>query len=335
MSYIVLNSQQMEFIINRVSLQEKWNQLDVDGKRAVVEYTKILTNTKKPINEGTWLNTVGDIVGIFDPTGVVDFVNGITYFAQGDTLFGLLSMVSAVPYVGDLVAKPILLGGKGVKAGMSGLKAAMATGKSAEIASAATKAGGKTAEFVKSADKWAPQVKGLLEKGKNIPLVGRFFKRIESWLGIMKQASVDMKVGVKSTKGILPKSAFRNYGIDMSKNVLSRTFQRGGFLKNRKLSMLLYKTKFWLGFLDYVGVGNFVGPEEFEKQYGEEQTKKAMDSYMGTEKGASEYKSEIEPSLQEPTEPVKPQEPESPSALSGAASAVSGDLVKMVFGGII
>lgn len=334
MSYIVLNSQQMDFITNRIFLQEKWNQLDIESKRAVVEYTKILTKTRKPINEGTWLNTVGDIVGIFDPTGIVDFVNGITYFAQGDTLFGLLSMVSAVPYVGDLVAKPILLGGKGVKAGMSGLKAAMATGKSAEIASAATKAGGKTAEFVKSADKWAPQVKGLLEKGKRIPLVGRFFKRIDSWLDIMKQASADMKLGAKGTKGVLPKSAFRNYGIDMSKNVLSRTFQRGGFLKNRKLSSLLVKTKFWLGFLDFVGVANFVGPEEFEKKYGEEETKKAMDSYMSTEKGDKEYKSEIEPQLTEPESQLTQKEPET-SVLQGATNAVSGDLVKMVFGGII
>ena len=32
------------------------------------------------IQESEWYNTVGDIVGIFDPTGVVDIVNGISYF---------------------------------------------------------------------------------------------------------------------------------------------------------------------------------------------------------------------------------------------------------------
>lgn len=219
-----------------------------------------------------------------------------------------------------------MLGGKAVGTGMKGLKAAMATGKSAEIAKAASKAGGKTAEFVKTADKWSPQVMSILNKGKKVPLVGRFFNRIEDWMKVMNQASKDMKLAKQGTKGILPKSSFRNYGIDTTKNVLSRMWQRGGFIKNRKLSLLLYKSKFWLGFLDWIGVGNFIGPEEFEKQYGSEYTKQAMDSYMSTEKGDREYKSEIEPSLGSET-PVVAEKPTTPTQ-------GGNDIVSMVFGNI-
>jgi len=70
-----------------------------------------LLEDKNTINEAEWYNTLGDILGIFDPTGVVDFVNGISYMKQGDTVFGILSMISVFPYFGDLVAKPLLLFG--------------------------------------------------------------------------------------------------------------------------------------------------------------------------------------------------------------------------------
>jgi hypothetical protein len=331
MPKILLNTHQFKIIVEETireqriidNLQVKWNGLNEEEKTAVVELTNIFTKRKDIIKEN-WLNTLGDIVGIFDPTGIVDLVNGISYFAQGDKLFGTLSMVSAVPYLGDVIAKPLMLGGKAVGTGMKGLKAAMATGKSAEIAKAASKAGGKTAEFVKTADKWSPQVMAILNKGKKVPLVGKFFNRIEDWMKVMTQASKDMKLAKQSTKGILPKSAFRNYGIDTSKNVLSRMWQRGGFIKNKKLSLLLYKSKFWLGFLDWIGIGNFVGPEEFEKQYGAEYTQQAMDSYMSTEKGNKEYKSEIEPSLQTNTSSV--EEPKNTQTTGGS------DIVNMVFG---
>ena len=59
------------------------------------------------IVEAEWYNLVGDILGIADPTGVIDIVNGVSYFSQGDHLFGLLSLISAIPYAGDVAAKPV------------------------------------------------------------------------------------------------------------------------------------------------------------------------------------------------------------------------------------
>jgi hypothetical protein len=67
----------------------------------------ILKENKIQLNESEWYNTVGDVLGLIDPTPTVDFINGLSYISQGDYLFGLLSLIYAVPYFGDAVAKPV------------------------------------------------------------------------------------------------------------------------------------------------------------------------------------------------------------------------------------
>ena len=73
-------------------MEEKWNSLEQHEKIIVVEMLKTIYPEKsKLINESKWYNTLGDIVGIFDPTGIVDIVNGISYWRQGDKFFAILS----------------------------------------------------------------------------------------------------------------------------------------------------------------------------------------------------------------------------------------------------
>ena len=48
------------------------------------------------------------MVGIFDPTGIADITNAVLYFGRGEILFGMLSLVSVIPYLGDAIAKPII-----------------------------------------------------------------------------------------------------------------------------------------------------------------------------------------------------------------------------------
>ena len=88
--------------------EEKWNKFTDEEKQFVVEFLKAAYPKKSQLIKEHWLNTLGDIVGIFDPTGVVDLVNGISYLTQGEHLFGFLSIISAIPYAGDVVAKPIM-----------------------------------------------------------------------------------------------------------------------------------------------------------------------------------------------------------------------------------
>jgi len=64
----------------------------------------------KPLSEA-WYNLLGDIAGIFDPTGIVDTANAISYWSQGKKTFALLSLISAIPGL-DFITKPFMIGGK-------------------------------------------------------------------------------------------------------------------------------------------------------------------------------------------------------------------------------
>ena len=46
-----------------------------------------------------------DLVGVFDPTPVSDCLGALRSAAQGDWVGAALSVVSAVPYAGDMIGK--------------------------------------------------------------------------------------------------------------------------------------------------------------------------------------------------------------------------------------
>ena len=45
------------------------------------------------------------------------------------------------------------------------------------------------------------------------------------------------------------------------------------------------KTKLWAGFLDYIGWGNFVGPDETIAKMGSSEFEKQFQEYMKTKEG--------------------------------------------------
>lgn len=281
-------------------LEEKWNKLSKEDKVFVVEFAKaIYPEEAKLINESKWYNTVGDIVGIFDPTGVVDLVNGISYWRQGDKLFALLSWVSAVPYLGDLIAKPVIgvmkMGGTAAKA----FKGAALAGDAVKIGETAKLAGGPIAKLVEKAPSWGEKLMSMLyaSVGK-VPFLGKgLVKTIGEYVNIFSKASKEMKVageevkvGSELIKGEKALSAaekeqlakeishpFSHYGGHkndwlgyMGSNASLMSKFRAGvprvFGGNPATRALMRKTKWYLGLLDFIGIGNFVGPEELLKQ---------------------------------------------------------------------
>jgi len=77
------------------------------------QYNFILDNINNDdinINEG-FLNTIADIAGIFDPTGVINVGNAISYWFQDKKTFALFTLVSSVPGIG-WATKPFVLGAK-------------------------------------------------------------------------------------------------------------------------------------------------------------------------------------------------------------------------------
>lgn len=268
---------------------------------------QVKSNNKEIITEAEWYNLVGDIAGIFDPTGVVDVINGISYFSQGDQLFGLLSIISAVPYAGDVVAKPVMgalkIGGTATKELKVALKLAEA-GKtveaSAKLAQLA-KQPGVVGKFLQSAKSWAPKVAEKVQMMPAGPLKG-FKKVILDYLKLLENA------GAKSLKfqkyaGNL--ATGMGYAIKPAENIkalqtllkdekiftgltkkgpLANIFLGGAprLFGDRRMRILMRQTKWWLGFLDYIGVANFVGPEELSKKVSEDKVAEKMNQYNQT-----------------------------------------------------
>jgi hypothetical protein len=314
-------------------------------------------------NDGTqvlneeWWNTIGDIVGIVDPTGVVDLVNGLDYIRQGEYFFGFLSMIAIIPYVGDVIAKPIMGVSKGSKA-MKGVNSAMKLvkdgGKTADAGKLLADAGKASPLFAKllnTSISWGGKLKQIIDRIPGGKLTGGLRKLLMDWIdlfiGVAKQRK---NVGAvvtnlaKRVKGADPATAtalMKNLKTQLGKS--SRTLRDykmtdpgfmakyvwpGASLRNRELTGLMRKTKFYAGLLDYLGVANFVGPEELSKKMGEENVKQKMVEYSKTNQGQQYWKEDMSGVSPENSQPIRPQS--SPSKSSSDSDIEDDPFNKML-----
>jgi hypothetical protein len=295
-------------------INEKWEKLSGKDRTFVIETLKSIYPEKSYLlKESRWYNTVGDIVGIFDPTGIVDLVNGISYWRQGDKLFAILSWISVLPVLGDIIAKPVVgalkLGGDSVKM----FRTAAAAGDAVNLAKSARAAGGPVAKFVTETPKWSTallsklggsgKVSGGMMKGVTdyVRVFDDAGKMIKTNKSTIKQGAETIKTvkdltkvgkGVKVQKPLTaaektelsvlakqnPVRIFRDFGTGKnswlkfmkSDASLGAKFSAGVprlFGGNPATRSLMRRTKFYAGFLDWLGIANFVGPEELEQQY--------------------------------------------------------------------
>jgi len=336
-------------------LDEKWNKLSGLDRQFVLEFLKVIYPEKAMlVTESRWYNTVGDIVGIFDPTGVVDIVNGISYWRQGDKLFAILSWVSAVPYLGDLIAKPVVglmkLGGGATKA----FKAATIAGDATKIANTAKVAGGPIAKLVEKAPSWGSKLVGMLKAsvGK-VPLLGTgLVKVVEEFVGIFGKASKEMKASTEITSKLMAKgeSALSKSEKDLLASELKKQGSFRGFRDykgegqsfankyvsggmgrlwgNRATRSLMRRTKWYLGLLDFLGIANFVGPDELEEKYGDLQAR--VDEYEKTDQAKKFTEQDVAQSG-EVTPPPAPSTSPSQQSSGGGLDPVSA--LASLFGG--
>ena len=251
------------------------------------------------INESEWYNTLGDIAGIFDPTGIIDLANGVSYWNQGDKLFALLSWISVVPYVGDVLAKPVVgvlkAGGKATRA----FKGAVVAGDAVKIAETAKVAGGPISKMVESAPTWGGKLLQVLKTavGKVPGIGGPLVRAVEEFVGIFTKASRELKLPSTITKGgkiinvekglssLEKQKLFKSLEKEQGKLFRGHKDVRNSWLKymksdatlgqkmwagvprlfggNPATRSLMRRTKTYLGFLDWLGFGNFVGCQPF------------------------------------------------------------------------
>lgn len=308
---MVLNEEQLKSKISQIYreeqisiIKERWVTLSSSERKFIIEFVKTFKPKESEIlSENKWWNTIGDVVGIFDPTGIVDIINGLDYIRQGDHLFGIMSLISAVPYIGDLVGKPIILI---LKSG----KQLSKTLKSARTAAEWVSLGQKYPIIKKLLDNIGKIYPKLIQIMNNVPGGKGFINVIESWVGkngILTKASKQHNPMVANKLLKTDIDAFRTFGINDFTG-LKRMWKKGGLFKNRQLSRLLVKTKFYMRFLDYIGVGNFVGPDEVIKRIGENQFNRKMDEYMMTPEAKSSW-DEIMPQTPQSTPKIETPQP--------------------------
>jgi len=336
--------------------EEKFNNLTKVDKIFVVEFLKEIYPDKSVLlNEDKWYNTLGDIAGIFDPTGIIDVVNGISYWRQGDKLFALLSWISAIPFLGDAIAKPVIsvmkVGGDSAKV----FKSAVIAGDAAKMAKTAKEMGGPVAKLVETSPMWASKLIAALRGsiGK-VPFLGtRFVGLVEEFLQIFIKGSKGLEgsaklVGKLETKGLsqVEKQALLNQiakeskfrGFRDYKNINPTLFSRvaGGVPRlwgNRATRSLMRRTKWYLGLLDSVGVGNFVGPEELEKQIPNLEQKVAK--YSKTQKSQDLWNEEFG-DVKDGETPIKPVTSVAPEKPTGDTNTDPiGSFISSLMGGAI
>jgi hypothetical protein len=301
-------------------------QLQLIKEKTLSEYTD---ENGELINEAAWYNTVMDILGIIDPTPVVDIINATSYFIQGDTLFGILTIVGAIPYAGDFVAKPVLgalkIGGPSVKA----LESAIKMSKGAAVGSKEYKAAQETIErlakepgvigsflqkmgggfgdkVIKTIDEIpAGPFKGMKDTIKSyFQLLGNAGKKSVMF---QKRAGVLAKNFQKGTAAVKDVELLKNY-LKTQKVFNPATLTKPGFFTNvffggiprlfrspsqRRLRILMQSTKWWLGFLDYIGLGNWVGAEELAKKMGEENFNNKVEEYNQTPEAKQNFEDQF------------------------------------------
>ena len=296
-------------------------------KKSIITEKKY--ETKDLINEA-WYNTVMDVLGIIDPTPIIDIINATSYFIQGDTLFGVLTIVGAIPYAGDIVAKPVLgalkIGGPQVKALENSIKV---LSKGTAVGSKEYKVATETIEKLakepgvigtflqKMGGSFGDKVIKTIDEIPAGPFKG-MKNTIKSYFQLLSNAG---KKGAMLQKraGVLVRR-FKNTpatvkDVELLKNYLTTqkvfnpaTLTKPGFFTNvffggiprlfrspdqRRLRILMQSTKWWLGFLDYVGLGNWVGAEELSKRMGDENFMKKVDEYNQTPEAKQNFEDQF------------------------------------------
>ena len=92
--------------------------------------------------------------------------------------------------------------------------------------------------------------------------------------------------------------------------------------RNRSVRALMRKTKWYLGLLDFLGIGNFVGPDELQQQLGDAKFEQSIANYNNTAE-AQQYAQEDFGSEQQAQEFLNRQNGSSQAAPTQAASQPS------------
>ena len=195
MSKVILTESELKLRMAQIYKEEKikqvktiWETFTKEEKIFVIEFYKQLHPESKLLSESKWYNWIGDIVGFIPGLELVNVINGVSYWKQGEKLYALLSLLAGLPGMG-LILNPIkgLLRLGGSTATL--LKGAVATGSVVKL----TKVGKMSApigKLISSVGSWGAGLIGLLLKlGERIPILKNVIKGLRSIVDLFTQAN--------------------------------------------------------------------------------------------------------------------------------------------------
>jgi len=306
-----------------LSAQRKWNSFTPKQKKILLKLNERIDPKNKKLITEAWWNNVLEIAGWIDPTPISDMINAISYFSQGEKLFAILSLISAFPGAGDIVAKPIMRLLKTGDESVVALKTAVELinkgkkGEAQKILSdlAYSSEPSFVSKFLRSAsgpNGWATQINKVLDEFPS-KYFGGLKNLIQDYFTLFSRAATKGKVSTK----LIQRAAHTMKPVDINKaiDVIENAkifdpsaLSKPGFFKNlflggnvkfgrspegRRLRIMMQSTKWWLGFLDYIGVANFIGPEELLKQMGEEEYYQKLQQYNNSSEGQQNFDESI------------------------------------------
>lgn len=313
------------------SVKNIFEKLSSEDKDIIIEKVNLI-HPNKLLNEAEWWNTVGDVLGFFDPTGAVDLINGLDYIRQGDYFFGFMSLVSVVP-LADFFTKPLMGITKysktrqGIDAALKLVKNAKTTQDMAEAQRILQKTAAinpDVTKLISNAGSWGNKLKQAIDVIPSNIVTNGLKRTLNDWIDLFIHSATN-KVNLKASIGNLAKSVktdpktaaklvdeLKRMKTMASKGPLS-TFQLKdpdfmvkwfwpGFtvrtFRGRELIGMMRRTKFYAGFLDHMGIANFVGPEELINKEGIEYFDSQIKEYANTP-AAKEYYSQDLQSVQD------------------------------------
>lgn len=301
----IIKEEQINFI------NERWSTMSKQKKMFMVESIRFLyPENPKLINEATGFNTALDIAGIIDPTGMVDLYNGYDYWKQGDHLFAILSWISVFPYVGDVIAKPIIGLAKFGGGTFRAFNLAFKAGNAAKMAKIA-KDEPKLMKFLTESPGWGEKLLELLRNsvGK-VWFIRKIIPLIEDYIKLFKTAGSSAKIGTTLGKTISKAEkeslktefrGFRDFGGRRWFNFLKvwgskefslyAKFMAGmpRLFGNAATRSLMRRTKWYLGLLDRLGlVDSKTNPEDVIKNYPDQ-----IEEYANSKEGQKNWLSDF------------------------------------------
>jgi len=182
-----------------------------------------------------YLSLGADLLGIIDPTGTVDIANGLRYLSKGEYFYAICSFISAVPYIGDAIGKPLILVVKSGKVGKALLKSfskALETFDYVKLSALAKKMGKPFEKFVEKSKDWLPK---LLDKmSKLVSKLGDKYPKLKRFYTVLKNSKKmwdKSNEWLKKLKGIIKSFTESDVIEIMSTNLNSLIEENKKFVK--------------------------------------------------------------------------------------------------------